>query len=55
MGKGLHSEGGPVLPDVVEDLLKEMKKENIVLAYVWEGKKKIKSGSVVVYLKRFQD
>ena len=55
VGKGLHSEGGPVLPHVVEDLLKEMKKENIVLAYKWEGRKKLKSGAVLVYLKRFDD
>ena len=55
VGKGLHSEGGPVLPHVVDDLLKEMKKENIVLAYEWEGKKKLRSGAVLVYLKRFDD
>lgn len=55
VGKGLHSESGPVLPHVVEDLLKEMKKENIVLAYEWEGRKKSKSGAVRVYLKRFDD
>lgn len=55
VGKGLHSEGGPVLPHVVEDLLKEMKKENIVLAYKWEGRKKSNSGAVLIYLKRFDD
>ncbi|WP_321493537.1 Smr/MutS family protein [uncultured Desulfobacter sp.] len=55
VGKGLHSEDGPVLPHVVEDLLKEMKKENIVLAYEWEGRKKSKLGAVCVYLKRFDD
>ncbi len=55
VGKGLHSDTGPVLPDVVEDLLKEMKKDSIVLAYEWEGKKKIRSGAVVVYLKHFTD
>jgi len=55
VGKGLHSEGGPVLPHVVEDLIKEMKKENIVLSYKWEGVKKSKFGSVLVYLKRFND
>lgn len=55
VGKGLHSEDGPVLPHVVEDLLREMKKENIVLAYEWEGRKKSKSGAVLVYLKRFDD
>ncbi len=55
VGKGIHSEDGPVLPHVVEDLLKEMKKENIVLAYKWEGAKKLKFGAVLVYLKRFDN
>ena len=55
VGKGLHSEDGPVLPHVVEDLLKEMKKENIVLSYEWEGGKRSKFGAVLVYLKRFTD
>ncbi|MCG8549003.1 MAG: Smr/MutS family protein [Desulfobacterales bacterium] len=55
VGKGLHSEDGPVLPHVVEDLLKEMKKENVVLAYKWEGGKKSKFGAVLVYLKRFDN
>jgi DNA-nicking Smr family endonuclease len=56
VGKGLHSEDGPVLPHVVEDLLKEMKKGNIVLSYKWEGAKKSKfGGAVLVYLKRFND
>jgi len=31
VGKGLHSELGPVLPDVVEDVLKEMKKQDLVI------------------------
>jgi len=55
VGKGLHSEDGPVLPHVVEDLIKEMKKDNIVLSYKWEGVKKTKFGAVLVYLKRFDD
>ena len=56
VGKGIHSEDGPVLPHVVEDLLKEMIKENIVLYYKWEGAKKSKfGGAVLVYLKRFDD
>ncbi|WP_020590148.1 Smr/MutS family protein [Desulfobacter curvatus] len=55
VGKGRHSENGPVLPHVVEDLLKEMKKENIVLSYKWEGAKRSELGAVVVYLKRFDD
>lgn len=55
VGKGLHSDLGPVLPDVIEDLLKIMKKQNIVLAYEWDQQKKSKSGSLVVYLKQFDD
>lgn len=55
VGKGLHSEDGPVLPHVVEDLLKEMKKESIVLYFEWEGAKKSKFGAVLVYLKRFEN
>jgi DNA-nicking Smr family endonuclease len=50
VGKGLHSEFGPVLPDVVEDKLIELKRQNIVLAYEWDKKKKSKSGAVIVYL-----
>ena len=55
VGRGIHSQDGPVLPDVVEDLLKALKKENFVLTYEWEKKKKNKSGAVIVYLKQFND
>lgn len=55
VGRGLHSEEGPVLPHVVEDLLKTLKKENIVLSYNWEGRKKGRSGALIVYLKQFND
>ena len=54
VGKGLHSDLGPVLPDVVEDLVKEMKQQDIVLAYQWEKKKKNRSGALIVYLKQFE-
>ena len=54
VGKGLHSENGAVLPDVVEDELKNMKKENFVISYEWEKKKKRQSGAIVVYLKQFE-
>lgn len=49
-GKGLHSDGPAVLPDVVEIKLKELKGENRIFAFVWEKKEKHKSGSVMVYL-----
>ncbi|MBA3012106.1 MAG: Smr/MutS family protein [Proteobacteria bacterium] len=55
VGKGLHSDMGPVLPDVIEDLLKVLKNQNIVLAYEWDRQKKSKSGAVIVYLKQFND
>lgn len=51
VGKGLHSDFGPVLPNVVESMLQTLKKENIVLSYEWEKKKKTKSGAVIVFLK----
>jgi len=55
VGKGLHSDIGPVLPDIIEDLLKIMKDQNMVLAYEWDRQKKSKSGALVVYLKQFDD
>ena len=54
VGKGVHSDLGPVLPDVIEDELKEMKKQDLVIGYAWDKKKKSKSGSVIVYLKQFE-
>ncbi|NOX35519.1 MAG: Smr/MutS family protein, partial [Deltaproteobacteria bacterium] len=54
VGKGLHSDFGPVLPDVVEDVLNEMKNQNQVIFYKWEKKTKSKSGAVIVYLKQFE-
>ncbi|MEN8136485.1 MAG: Smr/MutS family protein [Thermodesulfobacteriota bacterium] len=49
-GKGLHSDGPAVLPDVVETRLKELQAENRVFTFVWEKGEKHKSGSVIVYL-----
>ena len=50
VGKGRHSEGGPVLPDVIEDLLLELKRDDVVLSYRWEKRVKRKSGAVIVFL-----
>jgi len=55
VGRGLHSQEGPVLPHVIEDLLKALKKENVILSYKWENKKNQKGGAVHVYLKQFSD
>lgn len=50
VGKGLHSDEGAVLPDVIEMLLIRLRKEGIVLFYEWENEKKSRSGAVTVYL-----
>ncbi len=55
VGRGLHSDPGPVLPDIIEDLLKELKGRDIVLGFSWERKKKSRSGAVIVYLRQFSD
>ena len=48
-GKGLHSEGPAILPDVTEIVLEEMKSSGIILHYQWEKKVKLKSGALIVY------
>jgi DNA-nicking Smr family endonuclease len=55
VGRGLHSDPGPVLPDAIEDLLVELKTQDTVLGFAWERKKKSRSGSVIVYLRQFSD
>lgn len=50
VGKGLHSEEGAVLPDVIEERIIRLRQEKIVLSYQWENKSKSKSGAVIVYL-----
>jgi DNA-nicking Smr family endonuclease len=54
VGKGKHSQEGPVLPDVVEDVVKQMKKKEQVLSYSWEKKSKTHSGAIIIYLKQFE-
>jgi DNA-nicking Smr family endonuclease len=54
VGRGLHSELGPVLPDIIEDLLKQMKAQEQIIFYEWDKKKKSQSGAVIVYLKQFE-
>ncbi|MDH4320878.1 MAG: Smr/MutS family protein [Desulfobulbaceae bacterium] len=49
-GKGLHSEGPAVLPEVVEQLLTELKRRQEIFSFRWERKAKQKSGAVIVYL-----
>lgn len=50
-GKGLHSPGGKaILPDVVEGVVRSLKKDKLVVDYCWDRKEKIKSGALLVYL-----
>ena len=49
-GKGLHSDGPEVLPDVVEQVLLDLKREGGIFAFRWEKKEKQRSGAVIVYL-----
>ncbi len=50
VGKGIHSTGDAVLPDVIETKMIALKKERVVLSYCWEKRKKRKSGAMIVYL-----
>lgn len=49
-GKGLHSPQGPVLRDLAETRLRLEKRQNTILAYIWDKKDKRKSGAIIVYL-----
>lgn len=49
-GKGLHSQGEPVLRELIEEKLLEWKAEGLVLAFQWERQHKMRSGSVIAYL-----
>lgn len=53
VGKGIHSQGRAVLPDVVEDRLSALKNEKEVLTFRWEKRLKAQSGAVIVYLNHF--
>jgi DNA-nicking Smr family endonuclease len=50
VGKGLHSRGRPVLPDVVEQVVVELKRQRQILSFVWEKQAKRRSGALIVYL-----
>jgi len=52
VGRGLHSEGRAVLPDVVERALVSLKHQDIVLSFAWEKRSKTRSGAVIVYLRK---
>ncbi|MBU0483570.1 MAG: Smr/MutS family protein [Proteobacteria bacterium] len=49
-GKGLHSEGRAVLPDVIEVKLRELKERGAISTYGWEKGDKEESGALDVFL-----
>ena len=53
VGKGRHSQMGPVLPDVIEDLAAGLKRQSRLIWFEWENKSKINSGALIVYLNQY--
>jgi len=51
VGKGIHSQGKAVLPDVIEKKIVELKQRNVVLTFQWEKQRKLKSGAMIVYVR----
>ncbi len=49
-GKGLHSQGLPVLRDLVEGMAKDMKAGREIRNYVWENGQRENSGAIIIYL-----
>lgn len=52
VGKGTHSKGRAVLPDIIECKLIDLKREGQVSTFKWEKRRKLKSGAILVYLFR---
>ena len=52
MGKGTHSTGRAILRDIVEGKIIALKREGQIHTFKWEKEKKLKSGAVIVYLKK---
>lgn len=51
-GKGLHSPGqGGVLRDLVEQILRDGRKDGLLTSFFWEKRSKEKSGAVLVQLR----
>ncbi len=49
-GRGLHSRGPAVLPDVVEEKIRELKEEKIIHGYQWDRGDKAASGALLVWI-----
>jgi len=49
-GKGLHSQGTPVLPHAIEQFLRLQKQKGVITGYQWENGRREESGAVLVFL-----
>jgi DNA-nicking Smr family endonuclease len=50
VGKGTHSEGRAVLPNIVEGKIIDLKREGQIYSFKWEKGRKLKSGAAIIYL-----
>jgi DNA-nicking Smr family endonuclease len=50
VGKGTHSEGRAVLPDIVEGKIIDLKRAGQIHTFKWEKGRKLKSGAIIIYL-----
>jgi DNA-nicking Smr family endonuclease len=49
-GKGIHSPGMPVLPEMMERLAREMKGGGEIRSFAWEKGQREKSGAMLIFL-----
>lgn len=49
-GKGLHSEGEPVLPTVAHSTLEELRDAKEIKDFTWERKGRRRGGSIIVFI-----
>ncbi|MBI5557740.1 MAG: Smr/MutS family protein [Deltaproteobacteria bacterium] len=49
-GKGIHSQGGPVLRNLMEHLAGILKAEGRITKYAWENGQRERSGALIIYL-----
>ncbi len=49
-GRGLHSQGPAVLPDVAEQKLRELKEQGLINGYQWDKGDKAASGAILAWL-----
>lgn len=49
-GKGLHSDGPPVLPGIVEQKMYYLKEQKLIRSFFWEKKRNSSGGALIVLL-----